>query len=77
MDEENKDLLENEEMDMGSSFQKAYGWYVVVNRIAENDFTKHDHIYKKNITEVLNQLSYLIDFDKEQIRLQKEAQRGF
>ena len=64
-------------MDISSSFQKAYGWYIVVNRVAGNDFAKHDLVYKKNITEVLNQLSFLIDYDREQIRLQKEAQRGF
>ena len=69
--------MEDEKGNMVNSFQKAYGWVVVVNRIAGNDFTKHDHIYKKNITEILNQLSYLIDYDKEQIRLQKQAQNGF
>jgi len=64
-------------MGISSTFQKAYGWYIVVNRVAANDFSKHDLIYKKNITEVLNQLSFLIDYDREQIRLQKEAERGF
>jgi hypothetical protein len=75
--EENKTSLENEEMDETSNFQKSYGWFLVVNRIASNDFSKHETIYKKGLTEVLNQLSFLIDYDKEQIRLQREAQRGF
>lgn len=69
--------MEDEEIDTSSNFQKAYGWYIAVNRITGNDFNKHDHVYKKNITEVLNQLSFLIDYDKEQIRLQKQAQSGF
>jgi hypothetical protein len=71
---ENQANLEDEELDMESNFQKAFGWYVVTNRIAQNDFTKHDHIYEKTINEVLNQLSYLISYDNEQIRLQKKAQ---
>ena len=61
------------ENDIQNSFQKTYGWFLVVNRIAENDFTKHEYIYKKNIIEVLNQLSYLIQYDKEQERLAKKA----
>tara|TARA_R110000868_G_C10345133_1_gene715668 strand:+ start:213 stop:440 length:228 start_codon:yes stop_codon:yes gene_type:complete len=73
---ENKDYVEAQEADLGNSFQKVYGWFLVVNRIAGNDYTKHDQIYKKNINEVLNQLSFLIDYDKEQMRLQKKAMNG-
>lgn len=61
------------ENDIQDSFQKTFGWFLVVNRIAENDFTKHEYIYKKNIIEVLNQLSFLIQYDKEQERLAKKA----
>jgi hypothetical protein len=61
------------EDDIQNSFQKTYGWFLVVNRIAENDFTKHEYIFKKNIIEVLNQLSFLIQYDKEQERLTKNA----
>lgn len=71
--DEDKARMEDEEMDMESNFQKAFGWYIVTNRISANDFTKHDHIYQKTINEVLNQLSYLISYDNEQIRLQKKA----
>ena len=70
---ENQDFLEDAEDDMASSFQKAFGWFVVVNRIAGNDFTKHQYVYDKKIMEVLNQLSYLVSYDQEQIRLQKKA----
>ena len=70
--DEDKIRMEIEEDDMGNSFQKVYGWFVVVNKLAGNDFTKHEYIYKKNIMEVLNQLSYLINYDQEQERLQKK-----
>ena len=72
--EENQAYLDDEEDNMGGTFQEAFGWYVVTNRIAGNDFTKHEYIYEKTINEVLNQLSYLISYDNEQIRLQKKAQ---
>ena len=77
MEDEDKAIMEDEKVDISNAFQKAYGWFVVVNRVTDNDITKHDFIYKKNITEVLNQLCFLIDYDKEQIRLQKKAQNGF
>ena len=71
---ENEAYLDDEKDNMGSTFQEAFGWYVVTNRIAGNDFAKHEYIYEKTINEVLNQLSYLISYDNEQIRLQKKAQ---
>ena len=72
MDETN---LEDEKDNMEDrSFQKVYGWYVVVNRVAENDFTRHEYVYKKKVMEVLNQLAYLIDYDKEQERMFKKSQ---
>lgn len=71
--DQNKDSLDVEEADMGNSFQQTFGWFLVTNRIAGNDFTKHEYIYEKNINEVLNQLSFLISYDREQERLQKKA----
>ena len=73
--DEDKARLENEEDDMETNFQKSFGWFVVTNRIAGNDFTKHDYIYEKNLVEILNQLSYLIQHDREQDRLHKLAQK--
>lgn len=73
--EKNQADMDAEEIDMESSFQQAFGWYVVTNRIAGNDFTKHEYIYQKTVNEVLNQLSYLISYDVEQARLQKKAQQ--
>jgi hypothetical protein len=72
--DQNENNVEYEEDNMENTFQKIYGWYLVVNRIAGNDFTKHEYIYNKKVMEVLNQLSFLIEYDKEQIRLQKKAQ---
>jgi hypothetical protein len=72
--DQNEDNVEYEEDNMENTFQKTYGWYLVVNRVAGNDFTKHEYIYHKKVMEVLNQLSFLIEYDKEQIRLQKKAQ---
>lgn len=72
---EDESDMGDEEGNMGSNFQEAFGWYVVTNRIAGNDFTKHEYIYEKTINEVLNQLSYLISYDREQERLQKKAQQ--
>ena len=73
--DEDKARLEFEEDDMENNFQRSFGWFLVTNRIASNDFTKHDHIYQKNINEVLNQLSFLISYDREQERLYKKAQQ--
>jgi hypothetical protein len=63
------DILED---DIQDSFQKSFGWFLVINKIADNDFTKHEYIYKKNIIESLNQLSYLISWEQEQIKAQKK-----
>lgn len=73
--DENQANLEDEKNNIGNDFQQVFGWFLIVNRIAGNDFTKHEYIYQKKITEVLNQLNYLIAYDKEQERLQKKAQR--
>jgi hypothetical protein len=60
---------------MDNSFQKRFGWFLVINRITGNDFTKHEFVYQKNVMEVLNQLSYLISHDKEMERIQKEQMK--
>ena len=73
--DEDKIAMELAEDDMESSFQKTFGWYIILNRVADNDFTKHDHIYEKTIMQVLNQMSFLISHDKEMARLQKEAMK--
>ena len=72
--DEDKNNLGDEEIDSESNFQKSFGWFLVVNRIAGNDFTKHKQIYETGLNEILNQLSFLISYDQEQLRLQKKAQ---
>jgi hypothetical protein len=71
--DEDENYVVNQEIDMEYNFQKTFGWYAVLNRIVGNDFTKHEYVYQKNLTEVLNQLSYLVQYDQEQMRLQKKA----
>jgi hypothetical protein len=73
--DQNQNTMEDEEIDNESNFQKSFGWFLVVNRIVGNDFTKHEYVYEKNISEVLNQLSFLISYDNEQTRLMKKAQQ--
>jgi hypothetical protein len=63
------------EDDMEASFEKRYGWYVILNRLADNKISAHNEIFDKKIIEALNQLVYLIAYDKEQLRLYKEAQK--
>lgn len=75
--DENENSVDFQENNNEKSFQQVYGWYLVLNRIAGNDFTKHEVIYQKNIMEVLNQLSFLIEYDREQDRLRKKAEKGY
>jgi hypothetical protein len=70
---EDKIDMDYEEMVSDDNFlQKTYGWFAIVNRVTENDITKHQAIYEKKLIEVLNQLSFLVSFEKEQIKLQKK-----
>lgn len=74
--DEDKARMEYEEDYNERSFQSVYGWFVVVNRLAGNDFTKHQYVYEKTVVEVLNQLSFLINYDQEQDRLMKQARNS-
>jgi hypothetical protein len=69
-----KNDMDPQETNLDLSFEQRFGWYVVLNRVSENSLKEHDKIVEKNVVEVLNQLLYLIEYDKEQIRLQKQAQ---
>jgi hypothetical protein len=73
--ERDKVRMEEQEEIMVVTFEKRFGWYAVLNRVAADDITRHDEIITKSVIEVLNQLSYLIEKDKELIRLQKKAQQ--
>jgi hypothetical protein len=69
--DENQIDMEDEASNNERSFQKVYGWFVVVNRLATNDITKHETIYQKTVVEILNQLSYLINYEQEMNRLSR------
>lgn len=61
------------ESSMEITFEKRFGWYVVLNRLSDNKINEHDKILDKKIIEALNQLTYLIGLDQEQIKQQKKA----
>lgn len=65
--------MEMEKENMDKSMEEKFGWYLVLNRIANDDITRHDSITKKGIIEALNMLSYLIEKDKEEIKRMKKA----
>jgi hypothetical protein len=65
--------MEMEKENMDKSMEEKFGWYLVLNRIADDDITRHDSIAKKGIIETLNMLSYLIEKDKEEVKRMKKA----
>ena len=65
--------MEMEETNLEKSMEEKFGWYLVLNRIANDDITRHDTITKKGIIEGLNMLSYLIEKDKEELKRMKKA----
>ena len=67
--------MDDVETGVQNNFQKTFGWFLIVNKVANNDFTKHDYIYKKKLNEVLNQLSFLISYDRE-VEKQMKKQMG-
>ena len=74
--DEDKARMVLEEDDNERSFQKVYGWFIVVNKLSGNDYTKHKIVYESNVVEILNQLSYLINYDEEQERIMKQARNS-
>ena len=74
--DEVKDDMDFEEDNNKNSFQSVYGWFIVVNKLSGNDFTKHEYVYQKSVVEVLNQLSFLINYEQEQDRLMKQARNS-
>jgi Golgi nucleoside diphosphatase len=74
---ENNITVEVEDGNMETSFQQTFGWFVVINRLSSNDITKHEMIYGMNVVEVLNHLTYLISYDREQERLLKQSTKNY
>jgi hypothetical protein len=63
--EKNGINLEDEEDNMEVSFEQAFGWFAIINRLCDDDLTKHDQVLKTTVLEALNQLLYLVEKDKE------------
>jgi hypothetical protein len=73
--DQNQDYMDDVEDNIQNGFSQVFGWFLVINKISDNDFTKHEYVYKKNVLEVLNQLNYLVQWDQEQVRLMKIQQQ--
>lgn len=69
--------MEAQEDNMETSFEQAFGWFAVINRLCDDDVTKHSTVLQTTILEALNQLVYLIQKQKEIERLHKKAQKGY
>jgi len=61
-----EDTMEGEEDNLSSNFQKRFGWYAVIERLAGDDITKHNQITATKLVEAFNHLVYLIAKDEEQ-----------
>jgi hypothetical protein len=68
----NQNDMDDVEDGLQNTFTQTFGWFIVVNKISENDITKHNTIYKMNVVEVFNQLSYLIGWEQEQVKAQNK-----
>ena len=64
--------MEEPEEDMEFNFEKRFGWYAVLNRVTNDDITRHDTVFAKTVLEVLNQLSYILEKDREILKQQKK-----
>lgn len=70
--DEDEIRMEVQEADK-QSFAQRFGWYLIINRVAGDDITKHDIVYKKPLVEVLNQVSFLVEKDREIEKERKKA----
>jgi hypothetical protein len=57
--------VEIPEDNMAESFEQRFGWFAVVNRITQDDVTKHPAVLQGSLVGALNQLFYLVEKDKE------------
>lgn len=58
---------------------EQFDWIALINRLANDDVTKHNEIYKLNYMECLNNLAFWCYRDKynEKLRKAHEAQQKF
>lgn len=59
-----KIALEIQEDIVEDTFEKRFGWLLVINRIASDDVTRHDQITSRGVIEILNQLTYILEKEK-------------
>lgn len=71
-DEDGVEKQKDDQRDGDLSFEQRFGWYTILNRLSNDDITKHDIILEKTLVEALNQMVYIIAKDKEQEKRHKE-----
>jgi hypothetical protein len=49
-----------------------WGWFHILESISGNDITKHEAVLAQPITAIFTHLSYMRDFNSEQIRIMKQ-----
>jgi hypothetical protein len=54
------------------NFQKRFGWYIVLNRVAQDDITRHKEVTIQTIIAVMNQLSYILEKERIEVAIQKQ-----
>ena len=71
--ESDKSRLEDEKDPMDLGLEERFGWFLILNRVCNDDITRHKEVIEKTIIEVLNQLSFIIQKEAEEIKRQKRA----
>jgi hypothetical protein len=59
--------------DYKNSFAGRWGWYLVINKLTNDDITKHDAILSCTLVQALNQLAFLLAKDEELKRQMKNS----
>ena len=55
------------------SFEQQFGWFAILNRIADDDITKHNQVTEGSLVSALNQLTFILEKEKEIIKREKQA----
>tara|TARA_R110000822_G_scaffold150584_14_gene289700 strand:- start:131 stop:373 length:243 start_codon:yes stop_codon:yes gene_type:complete len=72
--DDDEDGLDEQENPTTLTFEQQFGWFAILNRIADNDFTKHNKIAKGSLVSSLNQLTFILAQEKEILKRQRAAQ---
>ena len=76
-DQTHLEVQKGNQDDGTTTFEGTFGWYAVINRLANDDITKHDQILSKSLVETLNQMVYVVAKDKEIQKRHKEMTMKF